>query len=151
MEATLRLRNELMSIRKTRPFGFYARPSEKTIFKWACQIHHRGFFYRLTMDFPEDYPEHPPHLLFDHCVYHPNIYTDNSVCLDLLSYKWNPTITIIDILRGIVHLLDYPNPLSPANTSAAKVFVKNRKEYDSKCESSNTKHWKRYKPIEKCF
>lgn len=148
MEATVRLQNELKSFHKQRPFGFYARPSSASIFLWNCQIFHQGYFFGLTMTFTKEYPLSPPRIKFDKKMYHPNIYSDNSVCLDILSLKWSPSLTILDILNGLKQLLDFPNPASPANSGAAAIYSTNRAKYNEKVKEHNNKLYLCYNTID---
>lgn len=147
MQASSRLQNELNNIKRSRAYGFYARPVKNDLFHWACQIHYRGHFYQLNMRFSPDYPIAAPKLAFEHSVYHPNIYANNSVCLDILADKWRPTMTVMDILRGLAQLMEYPNPQSPANSSAASAYVLRRDEYVKKRDANNKKHWTQYRVI----
>ena len=62
-------------------------------------------------------------------MFHPNIYNDGSICLDILQNMWSPVYDISSILTSIQSLLCDPNPLSPANNEAAELFHKNYKEY----------------------
>ena len=62
-------------------------------------------------------------------MFHPNIYNDGSICLDTLQDQWSPAISIPALLTAIRSLLDGPNPDSPANIAASKLFVENKLEY----------------------
>jgi hypothetical protein len=52
--------------------------------------------------------------------------------LDILQRNWSPTYDVCAILTSIRSLLNDPNPNSPANNEAAKLFVENRRLYESK-------------------
>ena len=58
-----------------------------------------GGFYKLTMEFPEDYPASPPKCKFDKQLFHPNIYPSGTVCLSILNEEqdWKPTLKIADV------------------------------------------------------
>jgi ubiquitin-conjugating enzyme E2 A len=60
------------------------------------------------------------------------VYADGSICLDILQRNWSPTYDVCAILTSIRSLLNDPNPNSPANSEAAKLFVENRRLYDTK-------------------
>ena len=57
------------------------------------------------------------------------VYADGSLCLDILQKQWSSAYTVGAILTSIQSLLPDPNPLSPANAEAAKLFTDNKKEY----------------------
>jgi ubiquitin-protein ligase len=127
MEASVRLQNELKNFQKNRPYGFYAKPDPKNILFWKCQFYHNGFFYSLSLTFSKDYPIRPPGIVFDQKMFHPNIFSNNTVCLDIITSRWSPSFTIKDILIGLKQLLDFPNPRSPANPEAGNLFTRDKK------------------------
>lgn len=145
MEASVRLQNELRNFQRTRSYGSYARPNPKDVFEWKCQLLHKGHFFALTMVFPQSYPVAPPRIKFDSTVYHPNVFPDNSVCLDILSSKWSPALTVKDILAGLKQLLDFPNPESPANSEAADLFSRCIAKYHKKVAKCYAKHHSKYR------
>lgn len=144
MQAAVRLQNEAKNMRSSRSFGFYARPYRGDVFIWLCQIPHRGHFLQLLLHFGPQYPLVCPAVRFLKRVYHPNIYCDGQVCLDILGHRWSPALSIKDILNGLVQLLDYPNADSPANGSAADAMQRNRKKYESNVLSSYRKDYPDY-------
>jgi ubiquitin-conjugating enzyme E2 I len=77
------------------------------------------------MEFSEDYPHKPPKCKFPPGFFHPNIYPSGTVCLSILNEEeaWKPGITIKQILLGVQDLLDSPNPLSPAQEDAYRIFT----------------------------
>ncbi|KAH0487893.1 MAG: uncharacterized protein KVP18_002171 [Porospora cf. gigantea A] len=57
------------------------------------------------------------------------VYKDGSICLDILQTQWSPVYDVAAILTSIQSLLTDPNPNSPANQEAARLFIENRREY----------------------
>jgi ubiquitin-conjugating enzyme E2 A len=49
--------------------------------------------------------------------------------LDILQNRWSPTYDVSAILTSVQSLLHDPNPNSPANAEAARLFTDNKKEY----------------------
>lgn len=86
--------------------------------------------FHLLIKFTEDYPTSPPHVRFLTRMYHPNIYSDGKICLDILQNQWSAMYDVAAVLTSIQSLLSDPNPDSPANPQAAKMLVNNRVEYD---------------------
>lgn len=80
-------------------------------------------------------------------MFHPNVYANGELCLDILQNRWSPTYDVAAILTSIQSLLHDPNPNrcaadhplrfwsfnershSPANAEAANLYRDNMKEY----------------------
>ncbi|GAW80631.1 ubiquitin-conjugating enzyme E2 [Plasmodium gonderi] len=100
------------------------RGPEDTI--WECGIFH------LIISFSEEYPVSPPKVKFLSKIFHPNIYTDGNICLDILQNQWSPIYDITSLLTSIQSLLNDPNTSSPANPEAARIFINNRNLYNKR-------------------
>lgn len=55
---------------------------------------YQGGVFFLTIHFPTDYPFKPPKVAFTTRIYHPNINSNGSICLDILRSQWSPALTI---------------------------------------------------------
>jgi ubiquitin-conjugating enzyme E2 A len=109
------------------------------IMEWKLKIkgpsdspYEKGVFDML-LRFDSDYPFKPPSVKFMKAIYHPNIYRDGKICIDILQPDgWASTQTVRTIMLSIISLLCDPNPASPANREAAELYVKDKDEYNKK-------------------
>uniref|UniRef100_A0A182MVI4 E2 ubiquitin-conjugating enzyme n=1 Tax=Anopheles culicifacies TaxID=139723 RepID=A0A182MVI4_9DIPT len=71
-----------------------------SMFHWQATIMgppdspYQGGVFFLTIHFPTDYPFKPPKVAFTTRIYHPNINSNGSICLDILRSQWSPALTI---------------------------------------------------------
>lgn len=97
--------------------------------------------FHLSLSFDETYPNNPPSCQFKTAMFHPNIYSDGKICLDILQNRWSPTYDVAALLTSIQSLLPDPNPSSAANGSAASLFNSNRAAYEAKVRETVEKSW----------
>ena len=66
--------------------------------------------FKLLLTFDESYPNKPPTVKFLSRMFHPNVYANGELCLDILQNRWSPTYDVAAILTSIQSLLHDPNP-----------------------------------------
>ncbi|CAI2382386.1 unnamed protein product [Moneuplotes crassus] len=115
------------------------------MYRWSGSIvgpadtPYEGGIFFLNIEFPGDYPFKPPKIVFTTKVYHPNINSTGSICVDILKDQWSPALTISKVLISISTLLDDPNPDDPLVPEIAQEYLNNREAYDEKAkEWTNT-------------
>jgi ubiquitin-conjugating enzyme E2 A len=92
----------------------------------AQQTDWNGAALRLDVISPPQYPMCPPEVRFTGTIpFHPNVYNNDKICLDLLQQNWSPAYGVDAVMTSIHTLLQNPNPASPANNTAAEIFVQN--------------------------
>merc|ERR1712113_901225 len=97
--------------------------------------------FKLTISFTEEYPNKPPTVRFVSKMFHPNVYADGGICLDILQNRWSPTYDVAAILTSVQSLLNDPNTSSPANVEASNLYKDNRKEYTKRVRETVEKSW----------
>lgn len=45
--------------------------------------------FKLVLTFDETYPNKPPHVRFVSRMFHPNVYADGALCLDILQNRYD--------------------------------------------------------------
>jgi ubiquitin-conjugating enzyme E2 A len=149
--ARRRLMKDLMNLRKEaadpRAAGFTAVPDENNVMQWSAvlfgpadTIWEEGTF-KLTLTFTENYPNKPPEVRFLSKMFHPNIYRDGKICLDILQNMWTPALHVAAILTSIRSLLADPNPDSPANSEAAQLYSSDRAAYEKRVKECVEATW----------
>jgi ubiquitin-protein ligase len=110
---------------------------EYQMFKWRATIigpgdsPYAGGIFFLDINFPSDYPFKPPKVSFTTRIYHPNINSNGSICLDILRDQWSPALTISKVLLSICSMLTDPNPDDPLVPEIAHVYKTDRPRYES--------------------
>ena len=121
--------------------GIQATPAGDSLFEWEAVIFGpddtiwEGGVFNLIIEFSDDYPNKAPKVRFVTKMFHPNIYNDGSICLDILSHMWSPVYDVSSILTSIQSLLTDPNINSPANNTAAVMYNQNYQEYVNRVKS----------------
>lgn len=136
MSAIRRIQRELQDLQRDPPSSCSAGPIGNDLFLWEGCIfgpedspYHGGCF-KLSIQFPVDYPFRPPHIQFQTRIYHPNINLSGFICLDILKDQWSPALTISKILLSITSLLTDPNPDDPFVPEIAHIYKENRPAYE---------------------
>lgn len=133
-----RIKKELEEIKTEPPSNCSAGPIGEELTKWEASIigpydsPYAGGVFKLSIDFTDKYPFKPPKVKFITRIYHPNINSYGSICLDILNVNWSPALTVTKLLLSISSLLNDPNPKDPLVKSIADMYEKNRNEYNKK-------------------
>ena len=134
--ALKRIQKELKDLETEAIPNLSAGPvNNKDLFHWQGSImgpkdspFYGGVFF-LDIRFPTDYPFKPPKLTFKTRIYHPNINSNGSICLDILKDQWSPALTISKVLLSLLSLLTDPNPDDPLVPEIAHTYKNDRAKY----------------------
>ena len=130
-----RLQKELDDIKKNDIPNLSAGPINDNLFEWDAVIlgpvstPYEGGVFNLNISIPSNYPFKPPIVIFKTKIYHPNINSSGSICLDILKNQWSPALTISKILLSICSLLSDPNPNDPLVPDIAYILKNNPEAY----------------------
>lgn len=137
MSVIKRIQSELKEMLNNPPSNCSGGPvDDSDVFKWHATIigptdtPYEGGIFNLLIDFPMDYPFKPPRVKFTTKIYHCNISSTGSICLDILKEQWSPALTISKVLLCICSLMDDPNPSDPLVPDIANLLKENKALHD---------------------
>mmetsp|Transcript_37772 Transcript_37772/g.117770 ORF Transcript_37772/g.117770 Transcript_37772/m.117770 type:complete len:151 (+) Transcript_37772:90-542(+) len=123
-----RLLRDFKKVTADAPEGISAAPIGDDLFQWtAIVLGPAGTpwefgVWKLDMAFPAEYPEKPPSVRFKSEVFHPNVFPDGQICLDLLNGPgWSPSYDA--------------TPEGGANPDAEALFVRDRLQYNARVKA----------------
>ena len=122
------------------------------MFKWSVifagpeETLYEGGYFKAELEFPNDYPNNPPNMIFKSKMWHPNIYSDGKVCISILhapgadsmnsaelpEERWRPILGVEAVLISVISMLNDPNIDSPANLDASLQWRDDREAYNKK-------------------
>jgi len=131
--------SDLKAIKQEPPEGVSASPSsDDNLFVWSATIlgpdetPWEGGIFSLRLTFGDQYPEKPPRVRFTSELFHPNVFNDGTLCMDIIQDQWSPCHNVCTLLTSIQSLLCDPNPASPANPEAAQLFTTDKPAYNKR-------------------
>jgi len=141
-----RLLRDFKQVTANAPEGISASPVGDNLFKWTAIVlgppdtPWEGGVWKLDMSFLPDYPQTPPVVRFCSEMFHPNVFQDGQICLDLLRGPgWSPSYDVCAVLLAIQSLLADPDthasPEGGANPDAESLFVRDRQSYNAKVKA----------------
>ena len=174
--ARKRLMRDFKRLQNDPPAGVSGAPLDNNVMIWQAVIFGpdetswEGGTFRLLLEFSEDYPNKPPTVRFLSKIFHPNVYADGKICLDILQNQWSPIYDIAAILTSsawssccidllvpatlshllfpppslstsVQSLLSDPNPASPANAEASQLYERDRREYNKRVRAVVEASW----------
>ena len=99
-----------------------------------------GGTFKLLMEFTEDYPNKPPAVRFLSHIFHPNVYGDGKICLDILQNQWSPIYDIAAISRPFRVCCRTPTQ-RVLRTVKSNLFERDRREYNRRVRAVVEGSW----------
>eukprot|EP01027_Heterolobosea_sp_BB2_P007078 GEZU01010582.1.p1 GENE.GEZU01010582.1~~GEZU01010582.1.p1 ORF type:complete len:128 (-),score=20.14 GEZU01010582.1:74-457(-) len=105
--ARRRLVRDFRKMKNDPPQFVNASPRENDLMNWDAVIFGpedspwEGGVFKLTLKFTEEYPNKPPEVKFVTNIFHPNVYANGSICLDILQNQWSANYDVAAILTSI--------------------------------------------------
>jgi|TARA_B110001450_G_scaffold235670_1_gene240568 ubiquitin-conjugating enzyme E2 D len=144
MSIIRRLTTELKNIKQEPPHNCSAGTVNDDLYHWTATIlgpvdsPYEGGIFTLDIHFPMNYPFKPPKCNFKTKIYHPNINSAGSICVDILKNNWSPALTLSKVLLSICSLLTDPNPSDPLEPTIARQYINSREKFNNTAKSWTT-------------
>ncbi|CAF3977180.1 unnamed protein product, partial [Rotaria sp. Silwood1] len=133
--ALARIMQELKDIKEDTTEYVKAGPYySDDVFRWQATIlgppgtPYQGGVFFLDINFSVDYPIKQAMFKFTTKIFHPNVFPNGNICMEIHGNQ--RTLTISKLLISICSLLDDPNTDDPANPEAAHLYRFNRDKYN---------------------
>ena len=130
-----RITNELNDLNKNPISNCSAGPLED-LTHWKATIFgpedtpYYGGVFELDITFGKEYPFKPPTIYFITPIFHCNISSNGSICLDILKNNWSPSLSIGKLLLSICSMLADPNPEDPLVHDIAIMLKNDKNKHD---------------------
>ena len=115
MQPSKRIRKELQAMKRFPIEGIAIRKTSSP-FKFKAVVDgprdspYEGGKFEIKIKLPDGYPFKPPKCVFKTKIFHPNVWEDGSICLDILKDRWCAALNLEKVLLSIVSLMSEPNP-----------------------------------------
>jgi ubiquitin-protein ligase len=99
------------------------------------------------------FPFNAPLVKFITKIYHPNVSTNGSICVDILKdiAMWSPQYDFTAVMTSMILLMDTPNNADPFNGVASSHFVKCEREYKAQTSGRSISYQERNDIFNACF
>ncbi|KAL5066449.1 hypothetical protein RYX36_028186 [Vicia faba] len=124
------------------PAGISGAPQDNNIMLWNAVIFGPddtpwdGGTFKLTLQFSEDYPNKPPIVQFVSRMFHPTFMLMEAFAR-IYCKIGGVLYGVAAILTSIQSLLCDPNPNSPANSEAVRMYSESKREYSRRGSKSH--------------
>ncbi|VDN59555.1 unnamed protein product [Dracunculus medinensis] len=115
-----RLKKELVDIQNSDSKAFcHIEYDDSNLLHWTGLLipdkepYNKGAF-KVSIDFPVEYPFKPPKITFLTKIYHPNVDEKGQICLPIISPEnWKPATKTEQVMNALLGLITEPEPDHP--------------------------------------
>lgn len=125
-----RVMKELAEAKKFKESNILLSTRNEDLYTWKAFLFgpeaspYKDGIFEVKINLPSNYPMSPPKIVFITKIFHPNVnYETGEICLDVLKDQWTPVWTLESACFAILDLMTHPNPDSPLNCDAGKLYV----------------------------
>uniref|UniRef100_A0A915EPJ2 UBC core domain-containing protein n=1 Tax=Ditylenchus dipsaci TaxID=166011 RepID=A0A915EPJ2_9BILA len=97
--------------------------------------------FKVTVEFPPEYPFKPPVLRFETKIYHPNVDETGLVCISIISTEhWKPATRTQQVIEALLALIAEPELSHPLRADLAEEYEKNKANFLKAAEEHTKTH-----------
>uniref|UniRef100_A0AC35TH82 UBIQUITIN_CONJUGAT_2 domain-containing protein n=1 Tax=Rhabditophanes sp. KR3021 TaxID=114890 RepID=A0AC35TH82_9BILA len=97
--------------------------------------------FKISIDFPAEYPFKPPKVNFITKIYHPNVDEKGQICLGIVSNdQWKPAVKAEQVINCLLDLINEPEPDHPLRSDLADEYIKDKKKFMKNAEDHTKKY-----------
>ncbi|KAI6183072.1 UBC core domain-containing protein [Aphelenchoides bicaudatus] len=142
-----RLQKEIADVRAlSQKLARVLEINESNMLNWTILLlptkepYNKGAF-KITINFPVEYPFKPPKIVFNTQIYHPNVDEKGQVCLGVIApNNWKPATRVAQVIHSLLDLICEPELDHPLRASLAEEYRADKAKFFKAAEDATKKY-----------